>query len=31
MGLDGVDEQPFEASYDLTGQQLLDNAETDSA
>ncbi len=28
MGLDGVDEQPFEASYDLTGQQLLDNAET---
>lgn len=28
MGLEGVDEQPFEADYDLSGQDLLDNPET---
>lgn len=28
MGLDGIEEQPFEASYDLTGEQLNANEET---
>ncbi|HEX7131235.1 MAG TPA: UPF0182 family protein, partial [Iamia sp.] len=28
MGLDGIDEQPFEATYDLTGEQLEANEET---
>jgi hypothetical protein len=28
MGLDGIEERPFEAGFDLTGEQLEENAET---